>query len=338
MKKKNLLLANTILAIMLVPAWSMAYENQTAPSESVDAPDDLVLDVFDPSFARYVSFDAIADAWADQAPEWLTDCALELAEAERILFRTLRTITADALLEKAIALAIDQQDIETLDRIARYATVTKKDDLLVSVTTAKRLAGAERAIMPALAVNLLTTPMENIRLMKSMIYAIDKARANGNKPYLADFAKILTESTELDSLLGKTVVEALKKYAEDSEKMTAESTVQAKEMESVLDRLSGEERLSKTWLASKASDKQIHDGLLENIPTGALYTALRDYIRQIFSTRSVRVADWRQIRVVAEGAYAHRGDKMQYIKNNIHRLPEQGRMLVQQVFSDTEVQ
>ena len=239
-----------LFACLLLCCPMVALAQDAASTTATDVPD-FIKDIFDSSFSRYVDFDAIGDAWDAQDPAMLTDRALELAEGERILFRSLRKITSETLFEKAIALATDQKDVETLDRIAKYAAAAKKDALANAATTAKRLAGAERSIMPAMMVNLLSTPLENFGLMKALISDIDKARANGNKVYLVDYAKALAEEEELKNILTKPEVDNLKKYAEDSEKMTAESNAQAKETEDVLDKLAGESRISSKTLGIK---------------------------------------------------------------------------------------
>ena len=319
-----------VYMLFLCPMLVLAQENPIeemfiVPMEAVD------IDIFDSSFARHVSFDAIGEAWANQDPVLLTDCALELAEAERILFRNLKTMTSEALLKKAITLATDQKDVETLDRIARYATAANKEALANSATIAKQLSGEERAILPVLPIDLFSTPIEKISLMKGMIYDIDKARVNGNKSYLADIAKTITESPELNSLLKKSEAEGIKKYAEDSEKMTAESSDDEKEMENVLDKLAGEERalLSKERMVKLASDKQIHDGLLDYMRSDAIYAPVREYVTKTYKAKGV---DWKKIRAVAEGAYVHKGDKMQYIRANVNRLPQEGIKIFQEIF------
>ena len=239
MKKnlKNLLLASVMFAVVLVPALSKAQEVSTEEADFA-----LSLDVTDPMFNRYVDFNLLGWAWTEQDPVLLTDCALELAEAERILHRNLKTVKSGDLLKKAIMLASDQRNTETLDRIARYATATKQNDLLAEVTSAQRLAGEERAILPVFAVNLISMPMDKIAVLKALISEVDKARVNGNKAWLKAFAGEVPKNEQLTAMYEKQEIAALTKYAEESEKVTAESDEGAKDAEYALDRLAGEER------------------------------------------------------------------------------------------------
>jgi hypothetical protein len=245
---KNLLLASAILAVTFVPALCPAQDTQRETGADIL----FAEDVNDPMFNRYVDFDMIGWAWSQQDPVLLTDCALELAEAERVLLRKLKTVNSDELLKKAIALASDQREVDTLDRIATYATAVKKNDLLAAAISAKRLAGEERSVAPVLAVNLITMPMEKIAVLKALVGEIDKARANGNKMLLKVFSDEFPRHKELNEMYEKQEIAALKKYADESEKIAAESDATAKDTEDTLDRLAGEERKGLTAQESAA--------------------------------------------------------------------------------------
>ena len=76
----------------------------------------------DEAFARYVAPDALTRALASRDPSRLADVGLQLAEAESILKRRRRGITAEQVLRQAEQRAIETGDKTTLDRLARAAT------------------------------------------------------------------------------------------------------------------------------------------------------------------------------------------------------------------------
>ncbi len=241
MKKLSLVAWSLLLVVGLLPGF-VAGQEVAAQKTNVPQRPDIMADADDPSFGRYVDFGLLAAAWTSQDAMILTDCALEMAEAERILGRNLKSIQSADVMKKAVRIATDRQDMDTLDRIAAFSTRTKNNDMLASVASAKRLAGEERSLATAITVNIITMPTEKISLMKAVIGLVDKARVSGDKQLLQSLVLAIPEEKNLNAALEKPEIDALTKYAEESEKVTAEADAEDQEANEALDRLAGEER------------------------------------------------------------------------------------------------
>ena len=101
-------------------------------------------DLQDKAFENYVDLRLLGDAWARLDASRLVDAAMQLAEGERILLRSHRTISAADALTLAAKTAIDQRDTATLERLQRIAKLRDDKGLAALLASTSKLASASR--------------------------------------------------------------------------------------------------------------------------------------------------------------------------------------------------
>lgn len=116
------------------------------------------VEALDPAFQRYIDGDLLWEAIAAGEPGSLTDAALQLHVGERVLFRTHRGVSADAVFRMAIKAAVRDGDAASLDRLATALTAAGKADLSAQVAAAKSLAAGKRSYNPMAAADRAGSP------------------------------------------------------------------------------------------------------------------------------------------------------------------------------------
>jgi hypothetical protein len=162
----------------------------------------------DPAFDTYVDLDDLAEAWENLDAKALTDIGLQLAEGERVLLRSHKSITAAQVLSLAARVASQTRDKETLQRLVRAAETQKRDELAVQFRAALKLASASRAFEPALTVQLDQVDMGNLAALKAVLDQITAARLGGNTALLELIAKSAHELEGLSEAQKKLVLKA----------------------------------------------------------------------------------------------------------------------------------
>ena len=77
----------------------------------------------DRAFDQYVDMVRLQEAWDRLSAAALADAGLQLAEGERVLFRSHKALPADAVLKAAANIAVEKRDKQTLERLAKAARV-----------------------------------------------------------------------------------------------------------------------------------------------------------------------------------------------------------------------
>ena len=103
----------------------------------------------------------------------LTDAALQLAEGERVLLRSHKGLPAQGVIQAAVKLASQKRDKASLERLAKFAMLTKNEELGKQVKTNLDLAMASRTA-PALMIPADTRP-EQLSVYKGLIAILDSA-------------------------------------------------------------------------------------------------------------------------------------------------------------------
>ena len=151
--------------------------------------------MLDSAFERHVDVHLLHQAWAEVNPSLLTDVALQLADAERVLVRQDATLTAQKLLSLAVKLAAEKQDQATLSRLAKAAERLGNKGLGEEVRVAQKLAGVARAPEPGVSLDDLTP--ESLAIMQAYHRAILRAKFAGHKDILAGLSRSVDEHEEL---------------------------------------------------------------------------------------------------------------------------------------------
>jgi hypothetical protein len=134
----------------------------------------------DPAFDRYLDLELLDRAWSDKNAPLLADLALQLAEGERVLFRSHRGISADQVLAMATRVAAERRDAKTLTRLSKACDAFKKTELGAQATGALRLASASRDADPALAMPADRTSPEAFLIVRDTLESILDAKVMGD--------------------------------------------------------------------------------------------------------------------------------------------------------------
>lgn len=170
-------------------ATTVAAASTDAAAEKVGEP---APDFNDPAFARYVDLLQLGQAWDSLDPVLLTDCALQLAEGERILMRSHKAITSDEVLELATKVA-EKRDRATLDRLAKVCEARKDSPALEKVTAARKLAMATRSSVPALSVSAAESNPDQLFVYQEAINGAKAATASGDVSYFENLETALAD-------------------------------------------------------------------------------------------------------------------------------------------------
>ncbi|QDU28305.1 hypothetical protein ETAA8_34050 [Anatilimnocola aggregata] len=206
-----------------------AQEGKVAPTAAaaVEAPAPLDFDLVDPAFDRYVDILLIGQAWDTLDPVLLTDCAMQLAEGERILMRSHKAVSSKQLLELAAKVAADKRDTATLDRLANVCGATKNTATLEQVAAARKLAGSSRKVDPAMSVSATETTPDQLALYQEAINGAKAAGILGDATYFDNLEEGLADKESVLVTLSETQRSHLKKIMGDARgSMPKESNAQ----------------------------------------------------------------------------------------------------------------
>ena len=166
-----------------------------AVNERIDAVVDIAYDFgekwYDPAFNQYIDYPSLIKAVGEGDSSLLTDAALQFMEGERILLRSHKAIAADAMFQRAVKLAAEKKDTDSLTRLESAAAASHKKKLSALVKNAKQLAEASRAV-PDIAIPLstmLTLTEDQLGTIQYIVRLCDRALVTGNKSSLNDAEK-----------------------------------------------------------------------------------------------------------------------------------------------------
>ena len=225
--------------LMLCPMVALAQDaaNQSAAEETPTVSAEFV----DPAFDRYVDVSLLGAAWESQDAAALTDVALQLAEGEKALFRSHKTFTSKDVFEKALAVAADQKDSATLERLAKIAKACDCKDFAAKVAQTTKLAADSRAILPNLK---FLKVADNGKVNHHYIYTaglISRVRVTGDKKALASIKEQIKQ-TKPEGEVTKESLDALAKLADESDVATGEVPEAERNVGFALEKLAGESR------------------------------------------------------------------------------------------------
>lgn len=186
------------------------------PSKAADPPAASSIDLADPAFARYVDLNLLGQAWEQLDASLLTDCALQLAEGERILMRSHKAITAQQVLELATKIAAEKNDKSTLDRLANVAAATKNTAAAEQIAAAKKLAGVSRKVEAAPTVPATDTNPDQLALYQEAINGAKAATVAADVSYFDNLEAALNDKECILVRLSDTQRKYLTKLISDT--------------------------------------------------------------------------------------------------------------------------
>lgn len=196
--------------------------------------------ISDPAFERHVDIVLLGAAWDQLDAALLTDCALQLAEGERILMRNHKAITSQQVLAIATKVAAEKRDVATLDRLASVCEGTKNTSILEQVAMAKKLAGQSRKIDPATSVSAIEVSPTQFAIYQEAVTGIKAAGIVGDAGYIKNLEDGLNDKESMLASLSESQRSYLKKImGETREIMPKESS---QELSDTLAKLKGASR------------------------------------------------------------------------------------------------
>ncbi|MDR0327908.1 MAG: hypothetical protein LBI05_06395 [Planctomycetaceae bacterium] len=212
----------------------------------------------DSGFEKMVDWELAASAASASDPVGLTDVALQLAEAERVMLRSHGSIPASTLFQLAIRAAVKRGDGETLERLAKGAKLYGLDEIANDAETSKRLTDNSREGIgdrgrDGKVIELLEQLSDDEKFQFGLFHN-QVTLATGNTDDLKTLKAVLVEDTTLDR--------AAKGF------LIAEIDDQIKDLES----LSEGER--EVLLALSAPSRQVYGQQQQNRPVAEALAAI----------------------------------------------------------------
>ncbi len=132
------------------------------------------------SASRLVNHRALADAWTDLDAAGMTDGALQTLEAERVLGRPEPHLSAQQLFTLTMRLALEQNDLSSLDRLKKAATQANRPELVTALMIAQKTAGPSRAGKDIAPVTPQDTDVATFAAYRAFLHDIQAARLCGD--------------------------------------------------------------------------------------------------------------------------------------------------------------
>jgi len=199
---RNVFLARFALPLAALLAMTLVGSVRAGNEKSTSGPSAAA----DPVFDRYVDLNMLTQAWVDKNAPLLTDLGLQLAEGERVLFRTHKSISADQVLSMAAKVAAEKKDTKTLDRLARALDALKKTDLAAQVASAQKLSLVSRAPDAALAMPADKLSQEVFLLFRDTLDNITAAKIDGDGETLDIIIQLTPKMTRIPDAQRKYLV------------------------------------------------------------------------------------------------------------------------------------
>lgn len=197
----RLLIAVSLLSFIAPP--SVMAETPTAASSVAE----------DPAFARYIDLVVLGRAWDQLDASLLADCALQLAEGERVLQRSHAAISAAQVFELAAKTAAEKKNTKTLDRLTKACETSKNTAALEQIALVRKLSGASRAATPAASVAALETSPKQLLIYQKALQGLRAADILGDAKYLDKLSADLKDEKSSLSQLTKQQRDNLEKLA-----------------------------------------------------------------------------------------------------------------------------
>jgi hypothetical protein len=142
----------------------------------------------DPAFDQFVDLAPLSSALTKRDASHLTDIALALAEGERVLLRAHKAISAKAVFEVAIDVAVERREMESISRIKKAAESLHAPDLVSRAEAAARLTSNSRSRESEIRLSVLDTSPDSFATAKGLLEEIHRATVLKDSHALAEIA------------------------------------------------------------------------------------------------------------------------------------------------------
>lgn len=175
----------------------------------------------DTAFDRFISRTALADAWTLLEVTGMTDGTLQTMEAERVLGRPEPNLPANSLFALTLRLAMEQNDTESLSRLEKAASQSKRPELVAALTIAKKTAGISRSGKDMISVLPEDTSVPVYAAYRAFLHDIKAATLCGDSRALESIASDLKDVPQFTQAvrenLEKQIQDAIAEAGDDSQ-------------------------------------------------------------------------------------------------------------------------
>lgn len=185
--------------VVLVGCWLLAGNLAIGQDASVKP-------ATDPAFSKYVDFQMLAQAWNEKNAGLLTDIALQLAEAERVLLRRNKDLSSDQVFAMALKIAKERHDHDALKRLATVLEANKKGELAADAALALKFGAKTRSYDPALIFQVDQGNPASFFILQGTLDEIRSAKIEQNRAALEDIIKRVPELARLSEAQRKALL------------------------------------------------------------------------------------------------------------------------------------
>src|SRR5262249_16162160 len=143
-------------------------------------PPGIPVELRDPAFDRYVDLAQLGQALDSGNAGLVTDLALQLAEGERVLQRSHKSLSSTRVLKLAIRLAAEKKDTPALDRLRKLVKTRGDKDLEAWFSRVQTLAAGSRKPGSGWLESVEQLDTETLLMLKSYLDRIRQAKLLGD--------------------------------------------------------------------------------------------------------------------------------------------------------------
>lgn len=158
--------------------------------------DPLPAELEDSDFNRFFDWRELGRVYATLEPARLTDLAIKLGNAERVLKRPHKAVPASRLFADAVEVASRQRDLETLGRLEATARAWGLPELQAGAATARQAAAA-RGSPRALPAPVDGATPDAVTLIRAFQTGIESASVLGDRDALEEYEQRIVVATRL---------------------------------------------------------------------------------------------------------------------------------------------
>lgn len=228
------------IAVLFCPL-AVSAQEAAKPEATGEAMTTLSAEFVDPAFARYIDLAFLGAAWENQDAAALTDAAVQLAEGEKVLFRSHKAFTSKSVFEKALAVAADKKDAATLERLGKIAKACDCKDFAAEVARTTKLASESRALVPNVDFLKISEDGKANYYYINTSDLISRVRVAGDKKGLASIKEEIKQ-VKPEGTVTKESIDALLKLADESETVMGDIPADEQNIGLALEKLAGESR------------------------------------------------------------------------------------------------
>lgn len=170
----------------------------------------------DPVFNRLVDITLLARGIQEINSEFLTSAALQFLNAEQALQKSHKAITAEDLFRRAVDVALNSNDTESLERLSAAAKASGRTEISAIVDAATQLNAGSRTMTSATVISLKDLNADDFDRLKSLQQSVRRVKLIGHLTDVEELRQQIEDIT-LPKTARQKLIEQLGDPIEDSD-------------------------------------------------------------------------------------------------------------------------